>query len=1161
MRPVQITRHQFNQIIEILLPHVNSSEEDRRALIQRAFYGEPVVEQLTYGGQAVTFAMNCILHLKTYNTEASIAQLLETLKEYYVGPERAKEIDSILLEISSSASKVESLGPVPVTNTQDLPELASHLFISYSRRNLDFVNRLRGDLQRRGIPYWLDKEGLSPGTPNWERAIRAAIRDSSAILWIVSPAAYESEFVNSELAVAEMYNRKIYPIWADGDNWIACVPLGKHNIQFVDLRGDSYVAGLKHLLAALGKEKSELTVPEEQTPQAPATPRNPYKGLTAFTEADTGDFFGREALVRFLAHRFEMQLATGEDRFLAVLGPSGAGKSSVMMAGLIPALQKGAISRSEDWLYLTRMVPGVHPMENLATTLSQLMPEMDVSEILRQIYIAGIGGVADKIVNEYVVLYVDQFEELFTLSTDGSERQQFISLLTQAATEPEGKFIILLSMRADFLDYPLNYPQLGTLFNRYNELVQPMQIQELRDAIVKPARLPGVGLTFDDGLVADIVFALRGQDKALAGALPLLQFTLERLYAERDGARLTREAYERMGGLSGAIGTHSEAVFDSLDESTQEKFGQVFLQLVSVDRNSGEATRRRVSLSNVLVDDGSKKLVQVLIQNRLLQTGYESEQPYLEITHEALLHSWDRLRSWVMEVREDLLVLRRMRDAVQEWESRGRPGYLLWRHEQLQRVYKMQERLKVTFTESEALFCQPESERLLNEFVELNEGGRRLGMVFQLNIVRRFTEIGKDAIPYMLLSMRHLAGQQIEKDLTKALLEFPMETVEETVEEFLAANPENKEWHSIKSIRFYTENILKSVGRAMWEDKATAARQSSLQLSSEEQQKRRERHNWQKIALGRETALNTISQQMAQENPDDDTIDLLKQLKHSDYKVRYRAAQSLAISSFNKFTVIHALITALEDENEWVRQVTIKSLGNIGDPIILPFIAHMCLDRHLDVQRTAKSIYNRLQHTIHGELIRRDKTDGNNKKEETKSRGMQTLKLVVTGDFGAGKTTFIKSISEIEVVSTERGISESDENSKTSVAMDYGRVTITDDLAIYLFATPGQRRFDFMWEILAEGMLGYIVIVDSTRPESFKETKSILETFRGYSQAPFVIAANKQDYTNAWHPEDIRIALGLEKEMKLIPCVARDTKSVRNVILELIYSILEEMES
>ncbi|PJF27623.1 MAG: GTP-binding protein, partial [Phototrophicales bacterium] len=113
---------------------------------------------------------------------------------------------------------------------------------------------------------------------------------------------------------------------------------------------------------------------------------------------------------------------------------------------------------------------------------------------------------------------------------------------------------------------------------------------------------------------------------------------------------------------------------------------------------------------------------------------------------------------------------------------------------------------------------------------------------------------------------------------------------------------------------------------------------------------------------------------------------------------------------------------------------------------------------------------------------------------------------------------------------------------------------------LYLFGTPGQRRFDFMWEILAEGMLGFIVMVDSTKPETFREAKSILETFRAYAPTPYVVAANKQDRPDAWTPEDLRTVLRIEPNVKLLPCVARDRDSVRDVLLELLYTILEEMD-
>jgi small GTP-binding protein len=176
---------------------------------------------------------------------------------------------------------------------------------------------------------------------------------------------------------------------------------------------------------------------------------------------------------------------------------------------------------------------------------------------------------------------------------------------------------------------------------------------------------------------------------------------------------------------------------------------------------------------------------------------------------------------------------------------------------------------------------------------------------------------------------------------------------------------------------------------------------------------------------------------------------------------------------------------------------------------------------------------------------------------------MQTVKMVVTGPFNAGKTEFIRSVSEIDVVSTERKITSEAERIKqsTTVAMDFGRITVDEDLVLYLFGTPGQKRFDFMWEILSEGMLGFIVMVDSTRPETFREARSILETFRAYAPTPYVVAANKQDKEDSWDLEDMRIALRLDPKVKLLSCVATNKENVKNVLLELLFSILAEMEN
>lgn len=175
---------------------------------------------------------------------------------------------------------------------------------------------------------------------------------------------------------------------------------------------------------------------------------------------------------------------------------------------------------------------------------------------------------------------------------------------------------------------------------------------------------------------------------------------------------------------------------------------------------------------------------------------------------------------------------------------------------------------------------------------------------------------------------------------------------------------------------------------------------------------------------------------------------------------------------------------------------------------------------------------------------------------------MQTVKMVISGAVNAGKTEFIKAISEIEVVSTERRATDDTKliKKETTVAMDFGRIAVADDLVLHLFGTPGQKRFDFMWEILSEGMLGLVILVDSTRPETFRETNRIIDFFVSYRDTPYVVAANKQDKPNAWSPDELRLALRLPPQVKVMPCVASDRESVKGVLLELLYVILQQSE-
>lgn len=171
---------------------------------------------------------------------------------------------------------------------------------------------------------------------------------------------------------------------------------------------------------------------------------------------------------------------------------------------------------------------------------------------------------------------------------------------------------------------------------------------------------------------------------------------------------------------------------------------------------------------------------------------------------------------------------------------------------------------------------------------------------------------------------------------------------------------------------------------------------------------------------------------------------------------------------------------------------------------------------------------------------------------------MQILKVVITGAYSAGKTQFIRTISDIDPVSTEQLVTDAQERllkQETTVGLDFGTIAINDDVSLYLFGTPGQERFDFMWETLSIGCMGYIVMVDSCRPAHFAETVHLLACFRNLTNAPLVVAANKQDDPAALPLPYIRRRLALPDTVPLVPCVGTDRVRVREVLLALLHEI------
>jgi WD40 repeat protein/class 3 adenylate cyclase len=403
------------------------------------------------------------------------------------------------------------------------------------------------------------------------------------------------------------------------------------------------------------------------------TVANPYKGLRPYEEADAADFFGREELTEQLVERL------GETRFLAVIGPSGSGKSSVVRAGLIPALRNGGLRGSESWL-IVEMLPGPHPLEELEAALLRVAVNPPAS-LMEQLGADGRGLIrAVKRVlpadgSELVVL-IDQFEEVFTLVEDEAERTHFLEGLEAAATDPQARLRIVITLRADFYDRPLLYRGFAELLRSRVEVVVPLSPEELERTISEPARRVDVRL--EQGLVAHMLADVADEP----GGLPLLEYALTELFDRREGDVLTVEGYRAIGGVSGALGRRAEELHADLDESGREAARQLVLRLVSLGEGT-EDTRRPVARSEIASLEVDQQAMAAVLDafgaSRLLSFDRDSRSgaPTVEVAHEALLTAWGRLRGWIDEAREDVRTERRLAVAAAEWEEAGRESSFL----------------------------------------------------------------------------------------------------------------------------------------------------------------------------------------------------------------------------------------------------------------------------------------------------------------------------------------------------------------------------------------------------------------------------------------------------------------------------------------------------
>ncbi|WP_292706540.1 MULTISPECIES: caspase family protein [unclassified Nostoc] len=460
------------------------------------------------------------------------------------------------------------------------------------------------------------------------------------------------------------------------DRWVS-------NYTLVDLLNQEHHPFPQRPIFANSGEAINLTrkwnsSPVNSTVQVSAT--CPYKGLSYFdcTEADANLFYGRTALTDELLEKVR------SGNFLAVLGASGSGKSSVVRAGLLYQLKLGRrLSGSNTW-QLKIFRPGINPLQNLALAFL----ESELSDIERASQLAkaeeliakgavGLGQLITAAQTQRLVLVVDQFEEAFTQCQDITKRQQFFECVLGALQRDDNKLCLIITMRADFFGKCLEQ-EYGGLAKKIQEnlvTVTPMNQQELETAIIKPAEQ--VNLAVEPELVSQMIADVENSP----GSLPLLQYTLTKLWQQRTEERLTLTTYSKLGGVRGTLQTRATEVYESLSLEEQQATKRIFLELTQLGEGT-EDTRRQVVQRDLVTSQHPEatinRIIQRLADEKLVVTSTLSNQiAVVDVAHEALIRHWLLLRKWIEESRDILRQKRKIEAAAIEWRDRqGVKDYL-----------------------------------------------------------------------------------------------------------------------------------------------------------------------------------------------------------------------------------------------------------------------------------------------------------------------------------------------------------------------------------------------------------------------------------------------------------------------------------------------------
>ncbi len=409
----------------------------------------------------------------------------------------------------------------------------------------------------------------------------------------------------------------------------------------------------------------------------------PYLGLEAFKEKDAHRFYGRQRLVAQLLENL------AANPLLAVVGASGSGKSSVVRGGLVPKLKAAALPNSDQWYYVSPLVPGSNPLENLVKALFA-ESEKNSEEVNQNIQLLGKTSTAlTRLIRQVAgdkpaVLVIDQFEEAFTLCQDKQLRTIFINSLV-SLLQPSGSVqdYLILTMRSDFenqiatlSELPAPTSTFGERFKISQVRVLPLDAGELREAITAPAEQ--VGLKFEKGVIDHLITDVLGEP----AALPLLQFMLLQLWEHRERNRVTYRTYKQLGGGRQALANSADEFYTHLIPQDQDTAKRILLKMVR-PRTGLEVTSNRIrrqeleelGLDPSRVDHVLEKLCNAHLVR--LTPGETPEGTQIEVAHEALIRNWPRLIEWLDEERINLRQRLHLADTAQEWERRGCPRDML----------------------------------------------------------------------------------------------------------------------------------------------------------------------------------------------------------------------------------------------------------------------------------------------------------------------------------------------------------------------------------------------------------------------------------------------------------------------------------------------------